>query len=166
MFAHAVRRRARPKTAEQLDAQAELLRKLITLCSDYGIVLNLHNHTNEVEYQLHDSRAVWRRIPDVKLGPDLNWLIRGGVDPVQFIHDHGEQIVFLHLRDQKPDGQWSEAMGEGCTDFLAIGKALHEVHFSGAAVIELAHESGFKPTRPLRESLKISRGFVRQTLGY
>ncbi|MGA8350102.1 MAG: hypothetical protein WBQ29_00065 [Isosphaeraceae bacterium] len=50
----------RPKTAEQLDAQAELLRKLITLCSDYGIVLNLHNHTNEVEYQLHDSRAVWR----------------------------------------------------------------------------------------------------------
>ncbi|MGA8350103.1 MAG: hypothetical protein WBQ29_00070 [Isosphaeraceae bacterium] len=57
-------------------------------------------------------------------------------------------------------------MGEGCTDFLAIGKALHEVHFSGAAVIELAHESGFKPTRPLRESLKISRGFVRQTLGY
>ena len=61
---------------------------------------------------------------------------------------------------------WSEAMGEGCTDFLAIGKALHEVHFSGVAVIELAHEGGFKPTRPLRESLIISRGFVRQTLGY
>jgi sugar phosphate isomerase/epimerase len=102
----------------------------------------------------------------LKLGPDLNWLIRGGVDPVQFIHEHGEQIVFLHLRDQKPDGKWSEAMREGCTDFLAIGKALHEVHFSGVAVIELAHEGGFKPTRPLRESLKISRGFVRQTLGY
>ena len=45
MFAHSVRRRARPKTAEQLDAQAELLRKLITLCNDHGIVLNLHNHT-------------------------------------------------------------------------------------------------------------------------
>ena len=102
----------------------------------------------------------------LKLGPDLNWLIRGGVDPVQFIHEHGEQIVFLHLRDQKPDGKCSEAMREGCTDFLAIGKALHEVHFSGVAVIGLAHEGGFKPTRLLRESLKISRGFVRQTLGY
>ena len=156
----------RPKTAEQLDAQAELLRKLITLCTDHGIVLNLHNHTYEVENQLHDLKGTLARIPDVKLGPDLNWLIRGGVDPVQFIHVHGKQIVFLHLRDQKPDGKWSEAMGEGCTDFMAIGKALHDVHFSGHAVIELAHEKGFKPTRPLRESLKMSRGFVKETLGY
>ena len=156
----------KPKTAGQLDAQAELLRTLITLCNDHGVVLNLHNHTYEVENQLHDLKGTMARIPDVKLGPDLNWLIRGGVDPVQFIHDHGQQIVFLHLRDQKPDGKWSEAMGEGCTDFRAIGKALHDVHFSGVAVIELAHERGFKPTRPLRESLKISRGFVRETLGY
>lgn len=156
----------KPKTPEQLDAQAELLRKLITLCNDHGIVLNLHNHTYEVENQLHDLKGTLARIPDVKLGPDLNWLIRGGVDPVQFIHDHGSQIVFLHLRDQKADGKWSEAMGEGCTDFAVIGKALHDVHFVGHAVIELAHEGGFKLTRPLRESLKISRGFVRQTLGY
>ena len=155
----------KPKTPEQLDAQAELLRKLITLCNDHGIVLNLHNHTYEVENQLHDLKGTLARIPDVKLGPDLNWLIRGGVDPVQFIHDHGEQIVFLHLRDQKADGKWSEAMGEGCTDFGAIGKALHDVHFSGVAVIELAHEGGFKPTRPLRESLKMSREFVRRDHG-
>jgi hypothetical protein len=31
-------------------------------------------------------------------------------------------------------------------------------------VIELAHENDFEPTRPLRESLRISREFVRQTL--
>ena len=112
----------KPKTAEQLDAQAELLRKLIALCNDHGIVLNLHNHTYEVENQLHDLKGTLARIPDVKLGPDLNWLIRGGVDPVQFIHEHGKQIVFLHLRDQNADGKWSEAMGEGCTDYAAIGK--------------------------------------------
>src|SRR3954454_14427967 len=38
----------RPKTKEQFDAQAELLRTLIALCRDNGIVLNLHNHTYEV----------------------------------------------------------------------------------------------------------------------
>ncbi len=156
----------RPKTEAQLDAQAELLRTLMALCKDHGVVLNLHNHTYEVENQLHDLKGTLARIPDVKLGPDLNWLIRGGVDPVQFIHDHGSEIVFLHLRDQKADGTWSEAMGEGCTDFQAIGKALHDVPFSGIAVIELAHETGFHPTRPLRESLKLSREFVRKTLGY
>jgi sugar phosphate isomerase/epimerase len=156
----------KPKTPEQLDAQADLLRKLITICHDHGIVLNLHNHTYEVENHLHDLKGTLERIPDVKLGPDLNWLIRGGVDPVSFIREYGDRIVFLHLRDQKADGTWSEAMGEGSTDFVAIGKALHDVHFAGHAVIELAHESSFRPTRPIRESLKMSREFVKQTLGY
>jgi sugar phosphate isomerase/epimerase len=156
----------RPKTKEQLDAQAEFLRALIALCRDHGIVLNLHNHTYEVENHLHDLKGTLERIPDVKLGPDLNWLIRGGVDPVQFIREYGDRIVFLHLRDQQADGKWSEAMGEGSTDFVAISKALHDINFSGVAVIELAHEASFHPTRPLRESLKMSREFVRRTMGY
>jgi sugar phosphate isomerase/epimerase len=154
------------KTPEQLDAQAELLRKIIALAKANGVVLNLHNHTYEVIDNLHDLKGTLARIPDVKLGPDLNWLVRGGVDPVKFIRQYGEQIVFLHLRDQKADGKWSEAMGEGDMDYAAIAKALADVHFAGYAVIELAHEGGFRPTRPLRESLKISREFVRKALGY
>jgi sugar phosphate isomerase/epimerase len=152
------------KTPEQFDAQAELLRKIIALDSQHGVVLNLHNHTYEVEHNLHDLKGTLARIPDVKLGPDLNWLVRGKVDPVQFIRTYGNRIVFLHLRDQKADGKWSEAMGEGNMDYVAIGKALHDVGFCGPAVIELAHE--LKPTRPLRESLKMSREFVRRTMGY
>jgi sugar phosphate isomerase/epimerase len=154
------------KTPEQLDAQAEVLRKIIALCQAHGVVLNLHNHTYEVQNNQYDLKGTLSRIPDVKLGPDLNWLVRGGVDPVKFIRQYGKQIVFLHLRDQKADGRWSEAMGEGNMDYAAIGKALHEVGFQGPAVIELAHERDFKPTRPLRESLKISREFVRRVLGY
>ncbi len=157
---------AQPKTPAQLDAQAELLRGLIALCRRHGVVLNLHNHTYEVEDGLHDLKGTLARIPDVKLGPDLNWLLRGGVDPVKFIETYGGQIVFLHLRDQKTDGRWSEAMGEGNMDYAAIGKALQKANFSGDAVIELAHEGNFKPTRPLRESLKMSRAYVRQTLGF
>ena len=154
------------KTPEQLDAQAEFLRKIIAVCDKHGVVLNLHNHTYEVENGLHDLKGTLARIPDVKLGPDLNWLVRGGVDPVWFLRHYRSQIVFLHLRDQKGDGTWSEALGEGTMDYAAIAEALKEIDFSGYAVIELAHEGGFKPTRPLRDSLKISRQFVRTTLGY
>ncbi len=161
-----VGRAPRPKTPEQLDAQAECLRTVTALCNRHGVVLNLHNHTYEVENHEHDLKGTLARIPDVKLGPDLNWLVRAGVDPVDFIHRYGSRIVFLHLRDQKADGTWPEAMGEGNMDYVAIGRALREVNFSGDAVIELAHEKGFKLTRPLRESLKISREFVRKTLGY
>jgi len=154
------------KTPEQLDAQAELLRKIISFGQAHGVVLNLHNHTYEVQDNVYDLKGTLSRIPEVKLGPDLNWLVRGGVDPAKFIREYSRQIVFLHLRDQKSDGRWSEAMGEGDTDYAAIGKALHDVNFRGDAVIELAHEGDFKPTRPIRESLKISREFVRKVLGY
>ncbi len=155
-----------PKTVEQLDAQAEMLRRLIALCSKHGVVLNLHNHTYEVENNEHDLRGTLERIPDVKLGPDLNWLLRAGVDPVDFILRYGSRIVFLHLRDQQSDGKWAEAMGEGDMDYAAIGNALRKIKFSGDAMIELAFERGFQPTRPIRESLRMSREYVRRILGF
>ena len=161
-----VGRAPKTKTAAQLDAQAELLRRIMKLCDDNGVVLNLHNHTYEVENDMHDLKGTLERIPEVKLGPDLNWLVRGGVDPVTFIETYGDRIVFLHLRDQNADGTWSEAMGEGDMDYVAIGQALRVAGFSGDAVIELAHERNFKPTRPLRDSLRMSRAYVRKTLGF
>ncbi len=142
------------------------MRKLIALCREHGIVLNLHNHTYEVSDNLHDLKGTLARIPDARLGPDLNWLVRGGVDPVWFIRTYGKQIVFLHLRNQYSNGRWSESLGEGDMDYAGIARALKDVSFSGDAVVELAHERDFKLTRPLRESWKLSREFVREKLGY
>jgi sugar phosphate isomerase/epimerase len=152
------------KSPDQLDAQADVLRKVIALGKANGVVLNLHNHTYEIANDLYDLKGTLARIPDVKLGPDLGWLVRGGVDPVAFIRRYGPQIVFLHLRDQTADGKWSEAMGEGAVDYKAVAKALRDVGFQGDAVVELAHEKDFKPTRPIRESLKMSHEYVRNLL--
>ena len=158
--------RRRRRLPEQLDAQAEILREIIAFGNEHGVVLNLHNHTYEVRDNEYDLSGTLARIPDVKLGPDLNWLVRAGIDPVDFIRRHGDHMVFMHLRDQKADGTWPEAMGEGVTDYVAIGKELHRINYSGDAAIELAHEKNFKLTRPLRESLKMSREYVRRTMGY
>jgi sugar phosphate isomerase/epimerase len=156
----------KPKTPEQFDAQAEVLRKMMALCAKNGLQLNLHNHTYEVERNLHDLKGTLERIPEVKLGPDLNWLVRGGVNPVEFIQQYGDRLVFLHLRDQKTNGEWSEGMGEGDMDYATIAQALSKVNFTGIAVIELAHPKGFKITRPLKESFKLSREYVRKTMGF
>jgi sugar phosphate isomerase/epimerase len=161
-----VGRAPQPKSEAQLDAQAEILEKIVRICESYGVVLNLHNHTYEVENQMHDLRSTLSRLHGIPLGPDLNWLIRGGVDPVEFIREFGSRIVFLHLRDQNANGTWSEALGEGITDFRSIAVELQQVGFSGPAIIELAHENGFEPTRPLRESLMMSRSFIKTVFGY
>lgn len=151
----------RMKTEDELDAQAELLKRLVKLGSDKGIVLNLHNHTSEVVNNMHDLGGTLKRIPDIKLGPDLNWLLRGGVDPIDFLKKYQDQICFLHLRDQYTDGRWSEALGEGDVDFQEVGKALKGIHFDGDVIIELAFENGFEPTRPIKETLKMSREYLK-----
>jgi len=156
----------RKKTAAELDAQAEMLRKLTEICVANGVVLNLHNHIYEVQDDEYDLRGTLTRIPDAKLGPDIDWLVGAKVDPVSFIRRYGARIVYAHLRDRKADGVWSEAMGEGAIDYAAVGRALHAAKFSGTLAIELAHPAGFTPTRPLRESFKLSREYVRWVMGY
>jgi sugar phosphate isomerase/epimerase len=155
----------RVKTEKEFDAQATLLKKLISLGTKKGIVLNLHNHTAEVEKNMFDLRGTLKRIPDIKLGPDLNWLLRAGVDPLTFLREFRKQIVFLHLRDQLSNGKWPESMGEGNVNFKEIADVLKEISFEGDAIIELAHETGFTPTRPLKESLKMSREYMKKTMG-
>jgi sugar phosphate isomerase/epimerase len=154
------------KSPAELDAQANMLEKIMKICARHSVVPNLHNHTYEVENNLHDLRGTLSRIPDIKLGPDLNWLIRAGVDPVQFIHQYGKKIIYLHIRDQRADGQWTEALGEGVTNFKAVAEALKQSDFSGIAAIELAFPDHFTPVRPLKEDWKISREFVRTTFGW
>jgi sugar phosphate isomerase/epimerase len=154
------------KTEEQLDAQAELLREMITICKDHGVVLNLHNHIYEVADGEHDLKGTLSRIPEARLGPDINWLIRAGVDPVDFITRYGTRIVYAHLRDQKADGKWCEAMGEGTTDYAAIAAAFRKARFHGDVAIELAHERDFQPTRSYGESFAMSRTYVRRVMGW
>jgi sugar phosphate isomerase/epimerase len=156
----------RKKTTAELDAQADLVQKLDAVCKRQGVVLNLHNHIYEVKDNEYDLRGTLARVPNAKLGPDLDWLTGAGVNAAEFIRRYRDRIVYLHLRDRKADGVWSEAMGEGMIDYAAIGRALKEIRFNGDVAIELAHPSGFKPTRPLRESWKMSREYVRRTLGF
>ncbi len=154
------------KTKQELDVQAEVLKRCIEICNAHDVELNLHNHTYEVENNLYDLKNTIDRIPNIKLGPDINWLIRAGVSPVKFINTYGKQIVYLHLRDQFNNGKWSEYLGEGDTDFNTIAEALKAQNFNGQVAIELAFENNYKPKRSLRDDWKKSRDFVKQTFNW
>ncbi len=151
------------KSASDLDTQAEVLLKIKKICEENGIEPNLHNHTYEVENNLHDLKGTLARIPDFKLGPDINWLLRADIDPLSFIETYGKQIVYLHLRDQYANGVWTEYLGQGETDYKAIGLALKKQQFNGEVAIELAFPENFTPQYELRKSWKKSRQFVKKT---
>ncbi len=152
------------KTEDELDAQAELLKKILVMCDKNKIAPNLHNHTFEVTNDLHDLKGTLKRIPDIKLGPDLNWLVRAGVDPVWFIKTYAGKIVYMHIRDQYVNGKWTEYVGEGVTDFPAIAKTLKDINYTGKAAIELAFDE--PPKNPVKEDWKTSLDYVRKTFNW
>lgn len=154
----------RKKTEKELDDQASVLLNILKISKKYNIQPNLHNHTFEVENDLHDFKGIINRVPELKLGPDINWLIRGGVDPVWFINTYGDKIVYLHIRDQDKNGKWTKVVGEGVTDFHAIAKALKTVNFKGRAAIELAFEE--TPELPVRDAWIQSRKYVKSVFGW
>ena len=156
----------RKKTEKELDAQAELLKKYIAVCKKNNIEPNMHNHTYEMEYGMFDFKGTIARVPELKLGPDLNWLVRADVDPVEFIKQYGDKMVYMHIRDQYANGKWTEAVGEGAMDFKAIAKALKDINYNKKAAVELAFESDPKPVRPVKESWKTSRQFVQKVFGW
>ena len=156
----------RPKTEAELDAQAVILTKILKLCTDAKLEANLHNHTYEVVNDMHDLKGTLARVPDVKLGPDFNWLIRGGVDPVQFINTYAPRIVYCHIRDQYPSGVWTEYLGQGSTDYKAIAAALKAHNFRGRAAVELAFPEKFAPANSLKQDWAMSRDYVRDTFGW
>lgn len=154
------------KTPAELDAQAAVLRHVMRIASDHGIVLNLHNHVYEVRDGEHDLAGTLERVPEAKLGPDVGWLYRARIDPVVFIRRHKGRIVYAHLRNEKTDGKWPETLAEGVIDFAAVAAALRDTGFQGDLAIELAHERDFQPTRSYGESIRLSRDYVRRVMGY
>lgn len=154
------------KTEEELDNQAFILKKVIETASRNNIETNMHNHTYEMEHDMFDFKGTIARVPELKLGPDLNWLVRAKVDPVWFIQTYGEKIVYMHIRDQMKNGKWTEAVGEGDTDFKAIAKILKEINYNKGAAVELAFEPGTIPQRPVKESWKMSREYVARIFGW
>ncbi|RDC61924.1 TIM barrel protein [Adhaeribacter pallidiroseus] len=152
------------KTEEHLDNEALLIKEIIKICENHQVVANIHSHSNELQNEQFEWKGLIKRIPEIKLGPDLNWVVRAGLDPVAFIHEYGRQMVYLHLRDQTAAGVWTEAVGEGVINFPGIAKALQEVNYTGTAAIELAFDK--PPVRPIKENLKISRAYVHQVFGW
>lgn len=151
------------KTSEELDTQAEILSKIKRMCEDNDIIMNLHNHTYEVEDDEYELRGNIRRIPDIELGPDLNWLLRAGIEPFGFLRRYRDRIAFMHVRDERR-GRWVEYLGEGDFDLTGFKKVIDEIKFSGDMAIELAHEADHKFVRSMGENFKLSYQNLRRAL--
>lgn len=156
----------RRKTEAELDVQARTLSGVLAICREAGLRPALHNHVHELADDMAELEGMIARVPDLPLGPDLNWVMRAKVDPVAFIRRFGPRIVHLHLRDQDADGRWTEALGEGITDFPAIATALRQAGFGGYAAVELMADARWPARLGLKGAYAESRRYMRSVFGW
>lgn len=129
-----------------------------------GVTLNYHTHGEPIQDILHVINNVPSKL--LALGPDLDWLRVGGVDPLSFVQAHADRLIVLHIRDYHIGGERTEALGEGDADYRSLGRVLADLDFKGECVVELALPSGKQPTRPVAELLRISRAHLKETMEY
>ena len=137
--------------------------ELAQMCRSHGVELNYHTHGEPIA----DVQFVVDNVPAelLPLGPDLDWLRFGGIDPESFLRANANRLVMLHIRDYQLGGSRTFALGEGDADYPHLKAVLDEIGFDGDFVVELATPPGVPRDRDLREILQTSRDHVRETMG-
>jgi sugar phosphate isomerase/epimerase len=121
------------RTVTVLDEAAEL-------CRRHGIGFGVHNH--EHEFALVDGTPAWRILlervdPSIAWQLDVYWATAAGVPPTDAMHDFGDRLVSLHLKDgtgRRDDP--NVALGEGSVDIAGAVDAARTVPSIETAIIE------------------------------
>jgi inosose dehydratase len=117
-----------------------------------------------------DPRHVWFVL-------DTGHVTMAGIDPVELTRTLGHRIIEFHFKDTKPEHRGgakkrlppNDAMkdpiffelGKGGVDFPGIKARLDEIGWRGWLTVELDSS----PYRPPKESARISKNYVENTLG-
>lgn len=154
------------KTDGELRTQAEWLNRAGAALRERGLELWLHNHDPEMREHGRELRSNLDRTDPALVGfcADTHWIYRGGGDIMAYLDRYGPRVRSLHLRNSR-GGVWSEALEHGDLDYRAIAAKLAALEFDGPLIVELAIESGTPQTRPLMESMRLSREYVRGVFG-
>jgi inosose dehydratase len=151
------------KTEAQLAVQVKALDELGSKLKARGLRLTIHQHAPEMRdgarewrYELGhtDPALVWFCV-------DVDWIKRGGQDPMTLLREAGRRIASLHLRNAR-NGVWMEDLAPGDVDYREVAAWLKEVGYQGYLLVELAYEKETRPTRPLEEDLRRSRLYAEK----
>lgn len=133
-------------------ANGELVKEL---AAHYGIRMAHENHPEKSAAEVVAKVAPFA--PFVGAALDTGWFATHGYSPVQAVHDLGEHLMHVHLKDIRAEGAHDTcALGDGIVDIPGVLRALRAVSYSGHITIE--HEPmDADPTEDVRVSLARTR---------
>jgi inosose dehydratase len=126
-----------------------------------------------------DLHRLLTAVPTIDLLLDPGHLAFAGIDPVAMAQRYAGRIGHVHLKSVRPEiaarvrsEGWSFCRavsegvftipGDGCVDFPAIFRILHDVGYQGWLVVEAEEDPVKVPALP---KARIAREYVRQHAG-
>jgi len=151
------------KTDEELAIQAKYLNQLGARLKERKMGFFIHQHAPEMREDAREWRHVLRHTDGnlVKFCLDVDWVKRGGQDPMTLLREAGARLGSLHLRSAR-NGVWMEEFGDGDVDYREVAAYLKQIGFRGDLLVELAYEKDTQITRSLEEDLKRSREYAEK----
>jgi inosose dehydratase len=162
---------SREFTADDITRMGRLLTEIGRRTADIGIPLGYHNHMGAIGEKPADvDRVLDATDPAyVRFELDIAHYQQGGGDPVEAIRRHAARLLFLHIKDVQPLAATSPGappgyrfveLGRGAVDIKGVLAALHDVGFSGWAIIELDAVPPSTPPRTAKECAAISQRYL------
>jgi len=128
-------------TASSTVDQAE---RLNTLAGKEGVVVAMHNHDNTKdpnEYATPESFAkAMEGHPNIRINLDIGHFTAANYDPIQYLKEHHDKIVTLHIKDRKKDHGPNLPFGEGQTQIKEVLAVLKENRWKIPAMIEYEYK--------------------------
>ena len=128
--------------------------------------IHLHYHHHDFEFEAVEGGKTGMDLllegldPEaVDLCVDIAWVTKGGADPAAYLTQHKDRIGYLHFKDFNADG-WTE-LGRGQVDIASVMQVLPGL--PGVRWVMVEQDT---TRNDPRESIAISRRYLRDTFGY
>lgn len=157
----------RPKTDDELKAQAAGLDRLGGELAALGVKLAYHNHDVELQNAAREFHHMMLGTAPghLALCLDAHWVYRGAGNSQVALFDvlklYGPRVVELHLR-QSTGNVWSETFGDGDIDYRALAKALLKIGLKPHLVLEQGPEGKTPQTLDVAEIYRRSDRYTRE----
>lgn len=105
------------KGADDYHAEAKLYNDLGKVVREAGLTFCFHNHHWEFKKNRLGLNILTGETDPayVALVPDLGWVMRGDMEPVDFLREFGDRVKALHFKEFTFDEQFTE-LGKGVVD--------------------------------------------------
>lgn len=106
------------KGEEDYRAEAKLYDRFGEIVTGLQMQFCFHNHNWEFKNNRLGLQILTKETDPLKvfLVPDLGWVMRGGMEPVDFLREFGDRVRALHFKEFTFDDRFTE-LGRGVVDF-------------------------------------------------